>query len=561
MITMEHAMMSLERITEIIKKKARKYKVKLTKEARKALTEMVFKNLNEALKQVEEAGEELDEVEILITFEEMMDDLFSRLRGMKDVTIAQIDELLERTQELTATAVITASRKPKPFKIKDARGRDQFVVLPVSSLALEEADKIQLTKMLSITNPADYSFQKEIISEGAGQGFGEAIKFKIDGVTCKFRNTGVGVWVDSDGSTKVFHRFEFIMPDGQGMQYDWIDFDEYFTGFNVDEDRLEKEDLAYVLNEILHLASYNHETLQFLHEAIGLDLDDISKIRMGLMQDHFFETARTMPMANTVRRSPFITLPLLKDTHVTKDECVSDECLIEVNEAGEGIISRKSHEDIYLGYQVEDVVPEGMSHVEEVEDMVEEILEDYDTGAINKLQLNGRLKLLILVVRKATKGELATMKGKLDALSAINRARIDIGWNELDLWGRVMDEETRNEYTIEGYAPCILFTSGIAHDREARAMDEIIRYFREAYKPNNFYLLETEATTGSISIKVGGAPLGYLNLLLESGKRDGTPDLITFITSLNARYGFERVSFNEFCDGGTPAISFLFLFK
>jgi len=87
------------------------------------------------------------------------------------------------------------------------------------------------------------------------------------------------------------------------------------------------------------------------------------------------------------------------------------------------IISVPPDEDVYLGKQVLDVDPPGISHVSEIEGIVQQIEEDLEKGVIPRGKFNGRLMRLRWLVQRSKKGELATKKAKLEALSFVNKAR------------------------------------------------------------------------------------------------------------------------------------------
>ena len=105
-------------------------------------------------------------------------------------------------------------------------------------------------------------------------------------------------------------------------------------------------------------------------------------------------------------------------TFVFPDECVSNECKLIVHYPQ--IVRREKGQKMYLGFQSEDVPPEGLSHITEVKDVAEQILQDVDTQTISKLKGRSRLRGLKLGVIRTTKGELAEEPNKEKAYNILD---------------------------------------------------------------------------------------------------------------------------------------------
>lgn len=119
-------------------------------------------------------------------------------------------------------------------------------------------------------------------------------------------------------------------------------------------------------------------------------------------------------------------------TWVEEEQCTTDECRLDVSTTG-NIQNRPKGENIYLDYQVDDIGENGLSHVLEVKQMIEEIIEDHEKGVIERKTLYRRLAFLIFLISKAKIGEFSAYEGKEKALALVNVALVQNGYKPQQL--------------------------------------------------------------------------------------------------------------------------------
>lgn len=91
-------------------------------------------------------------------------------------------------------------------------------------------------------------------------------------------------------------------------------------------------------------------------------------------------------------------------------------------EDGKVIVVEKGH--LYLGRQVKDIGPKGLSHAKEVEGILKELEEDLKYG-VPRRTINARLFALFMGVLKSKK---MPKEEKLKAIELINEFRKKLGW-------------------------------------------------------------------------------------------------------------------------------------
>ncbi len=96
-------------------------------------------------------------------------------------------------------------------------------------------------------------------------------------------------------------------------------------------------------------------------------------------------------------------------------------------EDGKMIVVEKGH--LYLGRQVKDVGPKGLSSSKEVEDIVKELEEDLKYG-VPRRTINARLYALFMGVLKTKK---MSVEEKRKAIDIINKFRKKLGWKTYEL--------------------------------------------------------------------------------------------------------------------------------
>jgi hypothetical protein len=101
--------------------------------------------------------------------------------------------------------------------------------------------------------------------------------------------------------------------------------------------------------------------------------------------------------------------------------------LHSVTYEGGKMIDRKGN--VYLGRDCEDVNEKGFSNIEEVECILEQIEEDRLKG-VSLTIIKRRSSFLWFLIAKSTKGELAHLKSKIDAIEIVNVYRRSLGWSE-----------------------------------------------------------------------------------------------------------------------------------
>ena len=96
-------------------------------------------------------------------------------------------------------------------------------------------------------------------------------------------------------------------------------------------------------------------------------------------------------------------------------------------EDGKFIVVEKGR--LYLGWQVKDIGPPGLSHVEEVEGILRELQEDLEHG-IPERTINARTYALFMGVLHSKKMK---KEDKLKAIELINEFRKKLGWKPYKL--------------------------------------------------------------------------------------------------------------------------------
>lgn len=84
---------------------------------------------------------------------------------------------------------------------------------------------------------------------------------------------------------------------------------------------------------------------------------------------------------------------------------------------------------VYLGWQVRDIPPPGLSHLEEVEGILREMDEDLEHG-ISRRTIHARSRILFLAVLRSKKMDPETKK---KAIELINRWRMKHGWKPFEV--------------------------------------------------------------------------------------------------------------------------------
>jgi len=116
--------------------------------------------------------------------------------------------------------------------------------------------------------------------------------------------------------------------------------------------------------------------------------------------------------------------PLTKDGWVFYDRIVKGRITYE---GGKFIVVEKGN--LYLGREVKDIGPKGLSHVEEIEGILKELEEDLKHG-IPRRTINARTRILYLAVLRS---KLLSPEDKKKAVELINKFRESIGWRPFEL--------------------------------------------------------------------------------------------------------------------------------
>ena len=95
-------------------------------------------------------------------------------------------------------------------------------------------------------------------------------------------------------------------------------------------------------------------------------------------------------------------------------------------EGGKFVVVNKGH--LYLGREVKDIGPKGLSNVEEVEGILRELEEDLEHGIPEKT-INSRTFVLYMAVLKSKKMK---KKDKEKAIELINEFRKKLGWKPFE---------------------------------------------------------------------------------------------------------------------------------
>ncbi|MGQ4891784.1 MAG: ATP cone domain-containing protein [Candidatus Njordarchaeia archaeon] len=96
-------------------------------------------------------------------------------------------------------------------------------------------------------------------------------------------------------------------------------------------------------------------------------------------------------------------------------------------ENGKFIVVQKGH--LYLGRQVKDIGPKGLSNYEEVEGILREMEEDLKYG-VPKRTINSRTFVLFMAVLKSKKMK---KEDKIKSIEAINKFREKMGWKPFEV--------------------------------------------------------------------------------------------------------------------------------
>jgi len=118
-------------------------------------------------------------------------------------------------------------------------------------------------------------------------------------------------------------------------------------------------------------------------------------------------------------------------TFITKDECVSEQCLDDLKDKESKIVARGKRDNLYVGYQVKDEGIEGYSQLSEIENACKQIIEDEEKIGLPKREINYRFVRLWGVITRFKKGEFADKNNRKKALDIINASRQEVGLNPL----------------------------------------------------------------------------------------------------------------------------------
>lgn len=96
-------------------------------------------------------------------------------------------------------------------------------------------------------------------------------------------------------------------------------------------------------------------------------------------------------------------------------------------EDGKMIVVEKGY--LYLGRQIKDISPRGLSHSKEVKDIINELEEDLEYG-VPRRTINARLYALFMGVLRTRK---MSVEEKSKAIDIINEFREKLGWKTYEL--------------------------------------------------------------------------------------------------------------------------------
>ena len=96
-------------------------------------------------------------------------------------------------------------------------------------------------------------------------------------------------------------------------------------------------------------------------------------------------------------------------------------------EGGKFVVVEKGH--LYLGREVKDVGPKGLSSYEEVKGILRELEEDLEHG-VPKKTINSRTFVLFMAVLKTKKMK---KEDKIKSIEAINKFREKMGWKPFEV--------------------------------------------------------------------------------------------------------------------------------
>ena len=95
-------------------------------------------------------------------------------------------------------------------------------------------------------------------------------------------------------------------------------------------------------------------------------------------------------------------------------------------ENGKFVVVEKGN--LYLGREVKDIGPKGLSHFEEVKEILKELEEDLEHG-VPKKTINSRTFVLYMAVLKSKK---MSKEDKIKSIEAINEFRKKLGWKPFE---------------------------------------------------------------------------------------------------------------------------------
>ncbi|AKG38714.1 MAG: ATP cone domain-containing protein [Infirmifilum sp.] len=116
--------------------------------------------------------------------------------------------------------------------------------------------------------------------------------------------------------------------------------------------------------------------------------------------------------------------PHAHDAWVFYDRIMKGRLTIE---DGKAVVVQKGH--LYLGREVKDIGPPGLSSAEEVKGILKELEDDLDFG-ISKATINARLYALFMGVLKSSK---MPKEEKEKSIQLINEFREKLGWKPYEL--------------------------------------------------------------------------------------------------------------------------------
>jgi hypothetical protein len=108
-----------------------------------------------------------------------------------------------------------------------------------------------------------------------------------------------------------------------------------------------------------------------------------------------------------------------RDTYVYPQECVSQECFIDVGNEPQ-IVHRPIPKPVYLEYQVLDLPPSGFSNTWEIREVAEQILQDVQLNVITVGKGVHRLQAIRMHVNRFKKDDLSSPEIREQAHAILN---------------------------------------------------------------------------------------------------------------------------------------------